>query len=112
MGSYFCAAPYRRACRGDDPQAARRQREERYLETYTDDDGMVVIRGRLPQEIAALLEKALEAAMDALEERRKGEKMNDRVPSDRELINRLAIVWTGCSSSPQPSPPGLGERAG
>ena len=33
---------------------------------YTDEDGMVVIRGRLPQEVAALLEKALEAAMDAL----------------------------------------------
>lgn len=29
---------------------------------------MVVIRGRLPQEIAALLEKALKAAMDALKQ--------------------------------------------
>ena len=33
---------------------------------YTDDEGMVVIRGRLHQEVAALLEKALDAAMDAL----------------------------------------------
>jgi hypothetical protein len=33
---------------------------------YTDHEGMVVIRGRLPQELGALLEKALDAAMDAL----------------------------------------------
>jgi len=57
---------YRRATRGGGAEEARRQREERYLDMYTDDDGMVVIRGRLPQEVAAVLEKALEAAMDAL----------------------------------------------
>jgi len=38
---------------------------------YTDEDGMVVIRGRLPQDVAALLEKALEAAMDSLREEEK-----------------------------------------
>ena len=49
----------------------------------TDEDGMAVIRGRLPQEIAALLEKALGAAMDALEEEQKIEQGKDRVDSDR-----------------------------
>ncbi len=62
---------YRRSNRREDLDEARRQREERYLEMYTDEDGMVVIRGRLPQEVAALLEKALEAAMDALNEEEK-----------------------------------------
>jgi len=57
---------YRRATRGADHEEARRQREDQYLDTYTDNDGMVVIRGRLPQEIAALLGKALDAAMDSL----------------------------------------------
>ena len=57
---------YRRGSRSGDVEEARRQREERYLDMYTDDEGMVVIRGRLPQEVAALLEKALEAAMEAL----------------------------------------------
>jgi hypothetical protein len=52
---------YRRASRGEDLEEARRHREERYLDMYTDEDGMVVIRGRLPQEIAAVVEKALEA---------------------------------------------------
>ena len=65
---------YRRASRGEDLVEARRQREEQYLDTYTDEDGMVVIRGRLPQEVAALLEKALEAAMDALREAERGEE--------------------------------------
>lgn len=71
---------YRRSSKGEDLEEARRHREERYLEMYTDDDGMVVIRGRLPQELAALLEKALEAAMDALnEEEKASEEENDAV---------------------------------
>jgi putative heme iron utilization protein len=45
---------------------------------YTDDDGVVVIRGRLPQEVAALVQKGLEAAMDALKEEEK-EKTRERV---------------------------------
>ncbi len=46
---------YRRASRGEDLEEARQPREERYLDMYTDGDGRVVIRGRLPQEVAALL---------------------------------------------------------
>jgi len=34
----------------------------------TDEDGMMVIRGRLPKEVAAFLQKALDAAMDSLME--------------------------------------------
>ncbi len=64
---------YRRASRGEDLEEARRHREEKYLDMYTDEDGMVVIRGRLPQDVAALLEKALEAAMDSLREEEKRE---------------------------------------
>jgi hypothetical protein len=40
----------RRASRGADQQEARHPREEPYLDMCTDDDGTVVIRGRLPQE--------------------------------------------------------------
>jgi len=87
---------YRRACRGDDVEEARRRREERYLEMYTDDDGMVVIRGRLPQEIAAMLEKALAAAMDALEEGQKRGQGRTRFDSDRgPLDNASAEETTG-----------------
>ena len=60
---------YRRGSRAEEMEEARRQREDRYLEYYTDVDGMVVFRGRLPAEAGACVIKALEAAMDSLRER-------------------------------------------
>jgi Domain of unknown function (DUF222)/HNH endonuclease len=45
---------------------ADRAYEERSLTWYWDDDGTVVLRGRLPAEQGALLVEALEAARDAL----------------------------------------------
>ena len=98
---------YRRASRGADHIEARRQREEQYLDMYTDDDGMVVIRGRLPQEVASVLKKALDAAMDALsvgqaeEESPDGETRKDsaesRSPADAGTINDSS------ESSPTPA---------
>jgi hypothetical protein len=60
---------YRRGSRAEEMEEACRQREDRYLEYYTDVDGMVVFRGRLPAEAGACVIKALEAAMDSLSER-------------------------------------------
>ena len=40
---------------------AQEQQAHRYLDTYWDTDGMLVVRGRLPPEQGALLLKALEA---------------------------------------------------
>ncbi len=57
---------YRRASKGEDEEEAKRHRRERYLDIYPDNDGMVVIRGRIPREVAAVLEKALDAAMDSI----------------------------------------------
>jgi hypothetical protein len=45
---------------------AERQHQHRHLETWLDDDGMVVIRGRLTPEAGAVLRRALEAAEGAL----------------------------------------------
>jgi len=97
---------YRRASRGEDLEEARRHREERYLDMYTDEDGMVVIRGRLPQEVAALVQKALEAAMDALkEEERKEEKNREdsdagSAPHDSAESYRPSVI---------PPPPARGQ---
>ncbi len=44
----------------------RRRHETRHLETWVDEDGMVVIRGRLSPEVGAVLRCALEAAADRL----------------------------------------------
>ena len=41
---------------------AARQRESRALHVYTDDDGTVVLRGRLTPEVGALLQRTLAAA--------------------------------------------------
>jgi hypothetical protein len=91
---------YRRAARGGDLADTRRQGEERYLDMYTDDDGMVVVRGRLPQEVAALLEKALEAARDALgreevvEEEQDAERSDDDCRADDSAESWLPGDWS------------------
>ena len=62
--------------RVDRAEAAERddlRRASRYLYLSTDEDGMVVVRGRLEPEVGAVLMRALEAAADRLyEEERKG----------------------------------------
>ena len=55
---------YRRCERQQDPDNASRQQEKRELYCGFDDDGSVIIRGRLPAEQGALIMKALELAMD------------------------------------------------
>ncbi len=42
------------------------QRRKRYLKMYTDEDGMVVLKGRLTPEVGAVLKRALDAAQDKL----------------------------------------------
>lgn len=56
---------YRR-CEQAELDTAERQREGRYLSMHTDNDGMLVIEGRLPPEVGALLTRAVEAAEGAL----------------------------------------------
>lgn len=59
-----------RACRRVDRAAEGREDERRHLNrelsVWVDDDGMVVIRGRLTPEVGAVVQRALEAAADRL----------------------------------------------
>ncbi|MPY87704.1 MAG: DUF222 domain-containing protein [Luteitalea sp.] len=59
-----------RAWRRVDRQAEAREtawrHEQRHLATWVDEDGMVVIRGRLTPELGAVVQRALEAAADQL----------------------------------------------
>ena len=59
-----------RAWRRVDAARAARQDEARHLSrqlsTWVDDDGMVVVRGRLTPEVGAVLQRALEAAAEQL----------------------------------------------
>ena len=44
----------------------RRRHASRHLDVWVDDDGMLVVRGRLSPEVGALVQRALEAASDRL----------------------------------------------
>ncbi len=56
---------YRR-CEQTELNIAELQREGRYLSLRTDDNGMLVLEGRLPPEVGALLTRAVEAAEQEL----------------------------------------------
>ena len=55
---------WRRVDRTAEAAEDRRRHETRSLRTWVDDDGMVVVRGRLTPEVGAVLRRALEAACD------------------------------------------------
>ena len=56
---------WRRVDRAAEQTEDRRRHESRALHTWVDDDGMIVVRGRLTPEVGAVLRRALEAALDA-----------------------------------------------
>ncbi len=60
---------WRRVDRKAEAQEAARQHKSRALHVYHDEDGMVVVRGRLEPEAGALLMQALEAGREALYQR-------------------------------------------
>ena len=58
------ARAWRRIDRNVEQAEARRRHASRELRTWVDEDGMVVVRGRLTPEVGAVLRRALEAACD------------------------------------------------
>ncbi len=60
------ARAWRRVDLAEEAADERRRHERRQLATWVDDDGMVVIRGRLSAEVGAVVRRALEAAGDRL----------------------------------------------
>src|SRR5713226_7183329 len=62
---------WRRVDRQAEAREAARQHAGRALHVYQDEDGTVVLRGRLPPEVGALLLRALDAARETLYQRRR-----------------------------------------
>src|SRR5213596_1749120 len=62
---------WRRVDRMAEAKQSIQRHRSRGLHVYQDEDGMVVIRGRLEPEAGAVLMKALEAAREALDQRRR-----------------------------------------
>jgi len=63
---------WRRVDRNAEAREARRQHARRSLQVYQDEDGTVVVRGRLAPEVGALLLRALDAAREVLYQRGRG----------------------------------------
>ncbi|MPZ21078.1 MAG: DUF222 domain-containing protein, partial [Luteitalea sp.] len=57
---------WRRVDRQAEARDTARRHQQRHLHTWVDEDGMLVIRGRLPPELGAVVQRALEAAADRL----------------------------------------------
>ena len=66
----------------------------RYLQTYTDEDGMVVLRARLNPEVGAAVLKALEEAEQVLydKERETKDECGDGVPPRQRRADALGLV--------------------
>jgi 5-methylcytosine-specific restriction endonuclease McrA len=62
---------WRRVDRKAEAREAARQHAGRALHVYQDEDGMMVLRGRLAPEVGALLLRALDAARETLYQRRR-----------------------------------------
>ena len=71
---------FRRGSRADEAALEREGQENRALSVFPDEDGMYVVKGRLPAEVGALLMRAVEAASDALyrEKRKEPEEPKER----------------------------------
>jgi hypothetical protein len=72
---------WRRVDRQAEAKESARQHASRALHVYQDEDGTVVLRGRLAPEVGALLLRALAAARETLYQRRRGEERADH-PAD------------------------------
>jgi hypothetical protein len=73
---------WRRVDRHAEARESSRQQARRGLHVYHDEDGMVVLRGRLTPEVGALIVKALDAAGETLYQRRRKEESSSQ-PADR-----------------------------
>ena len=89
---------YRRA-KPAEQELAQRQTDERYLSYHYDEDNMLVLKGRLPPELGALLVKALRVASE--------ERCDD---SDAEPDQRLADAVGEVAGAALDR--GLADRAG
>ena len=73
---------WRRVDRQAEAREAARRHARRSLQVYQDEDGMVVLRGRLAPEVGALLVQALAAARETLYQQARGTDPRPTEPSE------------------------------
>ena len=114
---------WRRVDRAAEAREAARQHVRRGLRVFEDEDGMVVVRGRLAPEVGALLRRALEAAprgavpAGAREVRWAQAEATAEPPDSGSAASRRAGAGGGDRAAPGPRPrhagralPGRGPR--
>jgi Domain of unknown function (DUF222)/HNH endonuclease len=90
---------WRRVDRLAEAREAEHQHRSRSLQVFDDEDGMVVVRGRLTPEVGALLRRALEAGCEALYQNRRrdaaaceGERALETPRLAQQRADALALV--------------------
>jgi hypothetical protein len=83
---------WRRVDRATEARDDERRFLNRQLATWVDDDGIVVIRGRLTPEVGAVVQRALEAAADRLFRESRDCTTGDAFPATRR--------WSRCTTTP------------
>jgi hypothetical protein len=84
---------WRRVDRRVEAQETAQRHRRRALRVYMDEDGSVVVRGRLEPEVGAVLLKALEAARERLyREQRASEVPSDRPTLEQQQADALGLV--------------------
>ncbi len=80
---------WKRVTRMEEAELERERHESRSFAVFPDDNGMYVVRGRLPADIGALLMRALDAASDSLyRDDPTGEEVSDAVRRKRATQRR------------------------
>jgi hypothetical protein len=87
---------WRRVDRVEAAQQTETRHLNRQLSTWVDDDGMIVIRGRLTPEVGAVVQRALEAAADRLfrdaAHAPTGEAMSEALTPAQRRADALALL--------------------
>ncbi len=84
---------WRRLDRLEEAERDAERQNTRSLTAYTDDDGMLVLRGRLDPEAGALLLAALEAASERLyQEQRGAEGDTEKASAEQRRADALALI--------------------
>jgi hypothetical protein len=83
---------WRRVDQKAEARESVRRHAGRTLQVYQDEDGMVVVRGRLEPEVGALLMRALEAGRETLYQRMRGEEDPARPTLGQQQADALALV--------------------
>ena len=74
---------WKKGTRWEEARAERRRHESRRLSVFPDDDGMYVVHGKVDPEVGAVLQRAIEAAADAIYRDRREKEERERRAGDR-----------------------------